>query len=92
MRHIKMRNIPSWSAPMVGTKPTVIEGSYDLRSDRMDSMDGWMIAPAVASLSLSSSASTLGMVDMFDAFGGLSKCGPLLLESSSRELVGVAPR
>ena len=34
------RSLPSCRAPMVGTKPTEMDGSYDFLTERMDSMVG----------------------------------------------------
>ncbi len=34
---------PSWSAPIVGTKPIVVDGWIDLRMERIDLMVGWII-------------------------------------------------
>jgi hypothetical protein len=34
------RSLPSCRAPMVGTKPTETDGSYDFLTERMDSMVG----------------------------------------------------
>ena len=37
------KSLPSWRAPIVGTKPTDTDGSSNFRTERMDSMVGWII-------------------------------------------------
>ncbi len=55
---------PSCSAPIVGTKPMVVDGWMDLRMERIDSTVGWIIGLDVDSLLLLVS---FDMVDIMEA-------------------------